>query len=101
MEVKFMVAPIEAKAQKDFFEFVMHKWLKEKLENGEYKPSPRIRILAGGHEKGARRAEGWCEWNSEFNWTTPQAADHVLRVVEQDAEGRFEAESLACPDYHV
>lgn len=50
VEVKFVAAPTEDKPKMEFFEFVMNKWLKEKLEKGEYKPSPAIKVVEGGLE---------------------------------------------------
>ncbi|KAL8689072.1 MAG: hypothetical protein Q9218_005169, partial [Villophora microphyllina] len=50
VEVKFVLAPADAKEQSAFFEFVMRKWLKEKLEKGEYKPSPSIKVVGNGLE---------------------------------------------------
>lgn len=48
VEVKFVAAPTEEKPEREFFAFVMNKWLKEKLEKGEYKPSPAIKVVDGG-----------------------------------------------------
>ncbi|KAL8654309.1 MAG: hypothetical protein Q9226_003484, partial [Calogaya cf. arnoldii] len=48
VEVKFVAAPTEEKPQTEFFAFVMNRWLKEKLEKGEYKPSPAIKVVDGG-----------------------------------------------------
>ncbi|KAL8917030.1 MAG: hypothetical protein Q9208_008205 [Pyrenodesmia sp. 3 TL-2023] len=50
VEVKFVAAPTEAKQQTEFFEFVMNKWLRVKLEKAEYKPSPAIKVVEGGLE---------------------------------------------------
>jgi len=45
---KFVVAPEEEKDRDQFFEWVFNRWLKEKLEKGEYVPSPRVRVVEGG-----------------------------------------------------
>ncbi|KAL8700332.1 MAG: hypothetical protein Q9201_005502 [Fulgogasparrea decipioides] len=48
--VKFVAAPADEKERTAFFDFVMKNWLKEKLEMGEYKPSPGIRVVGKGLE---------------------------------------------------
>lgn len=48
VEVKFVMAPNGDEARSDHFHFVMGEWLKEKLESGEYKPSPKIQVVDGG-----------------------------------------------------
>lgn len=48
VEVKFVAAPLDEKERLAFFYFVMRVWLKEKLENGEFVPSPKIKVLEGG-----------------------------------------------------
>ncbi|KAL8803615.1 MAG: hypothetical protein Q9200_006138 [Gallowayella weberi] len=50
VRVNFVAAPTDERARTEFFGFVMNKWLKEKLEKGEYKPSPTIKIIDGGLE---------------------------------------------------
>ncbi|KAL8734005.1 MAG: hypothetical protein Q9166_001766 [cf. Caloplaca sp. 2 TL-2023] len=50
IEVIFVAAPTDEKPKTEFFEFVMGRWLKEKLEKGEYKPSPAIKVVDGGLE---------------------------------------------------
>ncbi|KAL8849117.1 MAG: hypothetical protein Q9221_005886 [Calogaya cf. arnoldii] len=48
VEIKLVAAPTEEKPQTEFFAFVMNQWLKEKLERGEYKSSPAIKVVDGG-----------------------------------------------------
>jgi NADPH:quinone reductase-like Zn-dependent oxidoreductase len=47
VEVKFVAAPA---ARDEHFKFVFWVWLKEKLEKGEFVPSPGIKIYEGGLE---------------------------------------------------
>lgn len=46
-EVKFVTPPAEEGARLEFYTAVF-LWLKEKLESGEYVPSPKIKVLTGG-----------------------------------------------------
>ncbi|KAL8883820.1 MAG: hypothetical protein Q9215_007996 [Flavoplaca cf. flavocitrina] len=48
VDVKFVAAPTKEKSKMEFFEFVMNQWLMERLEKGEYKPSPAIKVVEGG-----------------------------------------------------
>lgn len=48
VEVKFVMAPEDEKKREEHFHFVFRVWLKEKLEKGEFVPSPRIRVVEGG-----------------------------------------------------
>jgi hypothetical protein len=48
VEVKFVAAPTDTKARDEHCHFVFRVWLKEKLESGEYVPSPKIRVIDGG-----------------------------------------------------
>lgn len=50
IEVKFMSSPTNEEERMEFFHFVFGVWLKEKLETGEFVPSPKIQILEGGLE---------------------------------------------------
>ncbi|KAL8781308.1 MAG: hypothetical protein Q9213_006056 [Squamulea squamosa] len=50
VEVKFVAAPTGEKPRMEFCQFVMNRWLKEKLAKGEYKPSPAIKRIEGGLE---------------------------------------------------
>ena len=50
IEVKFISAPTDPRERTDFFHFVFNVWLKEKLENGQLVPSPKIKVVPGGLE---------------------------------------------------
>ena len=50
VDVKFVSAPTDKKEQTEFFHFVFNVWLKEKLEKGEFVPSPGIKVIEGGLE---------------------------------------------------
>ena len=50
VEVKFIAPPEDEKEKKEHFHFVFRVWLKEKLEKGEFVPSPRIQVVRGGLE---------------------------------------------------
>lgn len=48
VEARFVAAPGDEKERVEFFHFVFGVWLKEKLEKGEFVPSPRIQVVKGG-----------------------------------------------------
>jgi NADPH:quinone reductase-like Zn-dependent oxidoreductase len=48
VDVKFVAAPLDEKERMEHFHFIFNIWLKEKLENGEFVPSPKIRVIEGG-----------------------------------------------------
>jgi NADPH:quinone reductase-like Zn-dependent oxidoreductase len=48
VEVKFVSAPADATERTEHFHFIFNVWLKEKLEKGEFVPSPRIQVVDGG-----------------------------------------------------
>lgn len=50
VEVKFVMAPADAKERTEHFHFVFNVWLKEKLANGEFVPSPKVQVVQGGLE---------------------------------------------------
>jgi NADPH:quinone reductase-like Zn-dependent oxidoreductase len=50
VEVSFVAAPKGQKERTEFFHFVFGVWLKEKLETGEFVPSPKIQVIDGGLE---------------------------------------------------
>ncbi len=50
VEAKFIMAPSSDEGRTEHFHFVFGVWLKEKLERGEFVPSPRIRVVGGGLE---------------------------------------------------
>ena len=50
VEAKFILPPAGEAARKEFFHFVFAVWLKEKLETGEYVPSPKVQVIDGGLE---------------------------------------------------
>lgn len=50
VEVKFVLGPTDELKRSEHFHFAFGVWLKEKLEKGEYVPSPKIRVLDGGLE---------------------------------------------------
>ena len=54
VEVKFVAAPEDEKERLEFFHFVFRVWLKEKLEKGEFVPSPKIQVVEGGLESAQR-----------------------------------------------
>jgi len=50
VEVKFVAAPEDEKESMEHFHFIFRVWLKEKLETGEFVPSPKIQVVEGGLE---------------------------------------------------
>ncbi len=50
VEVKFVMAPVDVKERTEHFHFVFNVWLKEKLANGEFVPSPKVQLVEGGLE---------------------------------------------------
>ncbi|MCJ1470083.1 hypothetical protein MMC07_008728 [Pseudocyphellaria aurata] len=50
VEIKFVMAPNDAKERAEHFHFIFGVWLKEKLETGEFVPSPKIKVVEGGLE---------------------------------------------------
>jgi len=50
VEVKFIGAPADAEERTEHFHFVFNVWLKEKLANGEFVPSPKVQVIQGGLE---------------------------------------------------
>ncbi len=50
VETRFVAAPLDENERSEFFHFVFRIWLKEKLESGEFVPSPKIQVVAGGLE---------------------------------------------------
>ena len=50
VEAKFVWPPVDDKAQREHFHFIFNVWLKEKLANGEFVPSPKVQLVDGGLE---------------------------------------------------
>lgn len=50
MEVKFVAAPKNEEERTEFFHFAFRVWLKERLEKGEFVPSPKVQVVEGGLE---------------------------------------------------
>ena len=50
VEVKFVAAPGDEKERMGFSHFVFRVWLKERLEKGEFVPSPKVKMVEGGLE---------------------------------------------------
>ncbi|KAK9241917.1 hypothetical protein V1506DRAFT_509962 [Lipomyces tetrasporus] len=48
VEPKFIMPPKREKERTEFFHHVFRVWLKEKLANGEFVPSPKVQVLKGG-----------------------------------------------------
>ncbi|KAF7510465.1 hypothetical protein GJ744_006311 [Endocarpon pusillum] len=48
VEAKFVAAPLDERERTEFFHFVFRVWLKERLEKGEFVPSPRIQVVERG-----------------------------------------------------
>ena len=48
VEVRFVAAPTDEKERTEFMHYVFNVWLKERLEKGEYVPSPHIKVVEGG-----------------------------------------------------
>ena len=59
VEVTFVASPVEAKDRTEFFHFVFWVWLKEKLEKGEFVPSPKIQVVEGGLEAANKGLDEW------------------------------------------
>jgi NADPH:quinone reductase-like Zn-dependent oxidoreductase len=47
VEVRFVAAPLDERERTEHLRFVFGIWLKEKLENKEFVPSPKIRLIEG------------------------------------------------------
>ncbi len=54
VEVKFVAAPGDEEKRMEFFRFVFGVWLKEKLEKGEFVPSPKVKVVEGGLESASK-----------------------------------------------
>jgi hypothetical protein len=50
VEVKFVAAPTDKKERDEFMHFVWNVWMREKLDTGEFVPSPHIKVVDGGLE---------------------------------------------------
>ena len=50
VEVKFIMAPQDEKERTEHFHYCYGVWLKEKLEKGEFVPSPKVKVVEGGLE---------------------------------------------------
>lgn len=50
VEVTFVSPPEDPKPRSEHFHWVYTDWLKEKLETGEFVPSPRVKVIKGGLE---------------------------------------------------
>ena len=50
VEVKFIRPSADEKERAEYFHFIFRVWLKEKLEKGEFVPSPRVQVIEGGLE---------------------------------------------------
>ena len=50
VDVRFVAAPADKKETTEFIRFVFNVWLKEKLETGEFVPSPKVKVVEGGLE---------------------------------------------------
>ncbi|KAF2141106.1 uncharacterized protein K452DRAFT_288480 [Aplosporella prunicola CBS 121167] len=48
VKVTFVRSPEEEMARMDFFHFVFNVWLRQKLEKGQFIPSPKIQIVGKG-----------------------------------------------------
>ena len=48
VEVKFVMAPQDEKERTEHFHYCFGVWLKEKLEKGEFVPSPKVKVVEGG-----------------------------------------------------
>lgn len=48
VEAKFVAAPEDEKERTEHLHFIFRVWLKEKLEKGEFVPSPKIKVIEGG-----------------------------------------------------
>jgi hypothetical protein len=59
VEVKFVQQPQGEKERMEFFHFVFGVWLKEKLETGEFVPSPKIQVIEGGLESVQKGLDEW------------------------------------------
>ena len=59
VEVKFVASPVDVKERTEFFRFVFGVWLKEKLEKGEFVPSPKVRVVEGGLEAANKALDEW------------------------------------------
>ena len=50
VEAKFILGPSDEQERTEHCQFVFGTWLKEKLEKGEFVPSPKIQVVEGGLE---------------------------------------------------
>lgn len=57
--VKFVEAEDDAEKTNELIHFVYRVWLKERLEKGEYTPSPKMQIVEGGLEAMEKGLDEW------------------------------------------
>ena len=50
VEVKFVLPPLDQQERTDHSRWIFNVWLKEKLESGEFVPSPEIKVIGSGLE---------------------------------------------------
>ena len=48
VQVAFVLAPADRQERLEYSRFVFGVWLKEKLETGEFVPSPKLKVVEGG-----------------------------------------------------
>jgi NADPH:quinone reductase-like Zn-dependent oxidoreductase len=59
VEAQFVVWPKDEEERMEFTHFVFGVWLKEKLETGEFVPSPKIQVIEGGLESVQKGVDEW------------------------------------------
>lgn len=58
VEVAFVAPPVDVEKRKELLHFVF-VWLKEKLETGEFVPSPKIQVVEGGLASANKALDEW------------------------------------------
>lgn len=48
VEATFVMPPLDEKERAEHCQFIFGVWLKEKLEKGEFVPSPKVKVVEGG-----------------------------------------------------
>ncbi|KAH9477838.1 Dehydrogenase azaJ [Psilocybe cubensis] len=61
IEVKFVAVPTDVGARREFSSFVYRDWLTKKLADGEFVPSPRIKVVGKGLESLQKGLDEWSQ----------------------------------------
>ena len=56
--MKYMLPPEDKEEQREQFHFAFNVWLRERLENGEFVPNPKIKVFGKGLESLTKGLDG-------------------------------------------